>query len=171
MSDSPTVIFSHGQESGPWGTKIQRLAATARAGGFDVESIDYTDLPHAEDRVYRLVEHHPIGRPLVLVGSSMGAYVAARAAGQLQPDGLFLLAPAFALPECEPVEPPLHASEAVIVHGWRDSIISPEPVIGWARQWGTELHLVDDEHRLKERIDRIDAWFGEFLRRFRSAGP
>lgn len=37
------VYFSHGKESGPWGTKIKRLAATAREYNCDVDSIDYTD--------------------------------------------------------------------------------------------------------------------------------
>ena len=35
------VVFSHGQDSGPWGTKITALAETARAEGYEVESVDY----------------------------------------------------------------------------------------------------------------------------------
>ena len=34
------VVFSHGKESGPWGTKIAALADIARAEGYEVESVD-----------------------------------------------------------------------------------------------------------------------------------
>ncbi|MFT6901716.1 MAG: hypothetical protein ACJAXS_001915 [Colwellia sp.] len=36
------VIFSHGKESGPWGSKITKLANVAKELGFGVDSIDYT---------------------------------------------------------------------------------------------------------------------------------
>ena len=35
------VVFSHGQESGPWGSKIAAMSEIARAEGFEVESVDY----------------------------------------------------------------------------------------------------------------------------------
>ena len=38
------VCFSHGQESGPWGTKISAMADLARDRGCQVESIDYRGL-------------------------------------------------------------------------------------------------------------------------------
>ena len=37
----PMVVFSHGQESGPWGTKIQRMAETVRNLGCEADSVDY----------------------------------------------------------------------------------------------------------------------------------
>ena len=37
------VYFSHGQESGPWGSKIKRLAAIAKEHDCEVDSVDYTD--------------------------------------------------------------------------------------------------------------------------------
>ena len=48
---APAVIFSHGQESGPWGTKIQAMAAAARALGCRVESIDYQGIADPAARV------------------------------------------------------------------------------------------------------------------------
>ena len=39
-----TVVFSHGKESGPWGSKITTLSNVANDMGFGVESIDYQDL-------------------------------------------------------------------------------------------------------------------------------
>ena len=35
-----TVVFSHGKESGPWGTKIMAMAAVVRDLGLTVESVD-----------------------------------------------------------------------------------------------------------------------------------
>ena len=48
------VYFSHGKESGPWGTKIRRLAPIAEAAGYRVESIDYTDTMDPDRRAARL---------------------------------------------------------------------------------------------------------------------
>lgn len=57
MNDSHlTVYFNHGKESGPWGSKISKLAEVARKKGFAVESIDYQDLPDADPRVERLLQ-------------------------------------------------------------------------------------------------------------------
>ncbi len=39
------VIFAHGQESGPWGFKIKRMAPLAERHGCEVESVDYRDCP------------------------------------------------------------------------------------------------------------------------------
>lgn len=165
MTATPTVIFSHGQESGPWGTKIRRLAASAQELGFAADSVDYTDLPDARDRVTRLVERHPTGAPLVLAGSSMGSYVTAAAAKQLDVDALFLLAPAFGMPGYDPIAPPLAAQQRVIVHGWNDDVVPVAPVIDFARADASELHLVDDGHRLTDSLDRIDVWFRDLLQR------
>lgn len=48
------VIFSHGKESGPWGTKIKLLAEIAKLQGFDVDSIDYSGIDDPEQRVQKL---------------------------------------------------------------------------------------------------------------------
>ena len=49
------VYFSHGKESGPWGSKIQRLASIASEHGCEVDSVDYTDLKDPDLRVERLL--------------------------------------------------------------------------------------------------------------------
>lgn len=48
------VLFAHGKESGPWGSKIQHLAAIAERLGAQVVSPDYGDLPDPDARVARL---------------------------------------------------------------------------------------------------------------------
>ena len=35
------VVFSHGKDSEPWGSKIAAMAEIAREEGFHVESVDY----------------------------------------------------------------------------------------------------------------------------------
>ena len=37
----PMVVFSHGQESGPWGTKIKVMAERVRQLGCRADSVDY----------------------------------------------------------------------------------------------------------------------------------
>ncbi|MDX1588700.1 MAG: alpha/beta fold hydrolase [Oleiphilaceae bacterium] len=162
----PTVIFSHGLESGPWGNKIQTLADTATRAGFAVDSIDYSDLRDPVARTRRLVESQPEGAPLILAGSSMGAYVAAEASHSLSVDGLFLLAPAFEIPGSPGVRLPLAPSQITMVHGWQDDVVPVKPVISAAQQCRAELHLVDDGHRLQACLAQIDYWFAEFLRRW-----
>ncbi|MFE8071241.1 YqiA/YcfP family alpha/beta fold hydrolase [Marinobacteraceae bacterium S3BR75-40.1] len=163
----PLVIFSHGQESGPWGSKIRRLADVATARGFAVESIDYTDLKDPEARVKRLCERAPAATPLILAGSSMGGYVAARASATLEVTGLFLLAPAFGLERYNLPTPPLRAPKCTIVHGWDDEVVPVAPVIEQARAARAELHVVPDGHRLIDSLDLIADWFEQFLRRCR----
>ena len=67
------VVFSHGKDSGPWGTKITALAETARGEGYEVESVDYRGVELPADRVTRLADVcKNLHGELVLVGSSMG---------------------------------------------------------------------------------------------------
>ncbi len=49
------VYFSHGKESGPWGSKIKRLAEISKAQSLEVKSIDYSDIADPDLRVERLV--------------------------------------------------------------------------------------------------------------------
>ena len=80
----PAVYFSHGQESGPWGTKIKAMAATVEKLGCRAESVDYQGIADPTDRVNKLIaECADVEEPLVLVGSSMGGHVATAAAMNL----------------------------------------------------------------------------------------
>jgi pimeloyl-ACP methyl ester carboxylesterase len=83
MTGASQVCFSHGQESGPWGSKILAMAQTARAAGWDVESLDYQGMADPLARVARLVSHcQSLPAPPLLVGSSMGGFVALAAAAR-----------------------------------------------------------------------------------------
>ena len=89
-----TVIFSHGQESGPWGTKIRAMAELVRTMGCGADSIDYQGIADPAERVEKCVhECAAVDDQLILVGSSMGGHVATAAAARLRPVGFLLLAP------------------------------------------------------------------------------
>jgi len=70
---------------------------------------------------------------IVLMGSSMGAYVATVAAETIKPSGLFLLAPAFYLPGYLRTEFDPPAKYTRVIHGWRDDIVRPNMPGGFAK--------------------------------------
>ena len=162
----PAVYFSHGQESGPWGSKITAMAAAVRAQGCRAESVDYRDLPDPADRIERLIaECRGVAGPLVLVGSSMGGLVATAAAAATGAAGLFVLAPAYYIDELEHLMPRAPEIPLEIVHGWGDDVVPVDASIRYARECRATLHVVDGDHRLTANIDRINAWLLDFVRR------
>jgi len=159
-----TVYFSHGKESGPWGDKIKRLAQVAEAKGFVVYSIDYSGIADPDQRVQKLLASYT-SEPgcLILVGSSMGGYVATVASETLKPQGLFLMAPALYLPGFLNQDPIPRAGLTDIVHGWKDEVIPAEHSIRFAHKYGAQLHLIDGDHRLISQIPFIASVFSSFL--------
>lgn len=170
---SNKVIFSHGQESGPQGTKINALSEVARSCGYDVESVDYTCTQDPDERVEMLIDYFGARHQnaekvsdtdkLVLVGSSMGGYVSAVASSTLKPIGLFLMAPAFYIPFYKIPAPEPIAKQTLIVHGWRDDVVPVECSIKYARLYGSTLHLLDGDHRLTSSLSQIEELFADFL--------
>ena len=160
----PAVIFSHGEESGPWGPKITRMADAVRGLGCRADSVDYQGIRDPADRVARLIElYRDSGERLVLVGSSMGGHVATAAAASLCAQGLFVLAPAYYMPGYEELTPPPPEMPFAIVHGWRDDVVPVENSIRYARAAGATLHLLDGDHRLTENIDEINDYLTQFI--------
>jgi predicted esterase len=170
------VHFVHGKESGPWGSKISKLADVARSSGFAVESLDYQDLSDPGLRVKRLLQSNArTADGLILVGSSMGGYVATLASEELNPKGLFLMAPAFYMQGYTEQNPVPNATTVSIVHGWSDDIIPVEHSIRFAQKFsGTtrvELHLVEDDHRLSAELPFLATLFARFLDQTRAISP
>ncbi|HYW91658.1 MAG TPA: alpha/beta hydrolase [Gammaproteobacteria bacterium] len=163
-SGEPDLLyFAHGMESGPWGTKISALAVVARERGFRVCSPDYSHTRDPDARVRQLLDEHPAtAGHLVLVGSSMGAYVSAVASGSLRPDGLFLMAPAMYLPGYE-ADPMVQAKRMAVVHGWRDNVVPVANAIRFAQTHRAALHVLDGGHRLAESLPAIRRIFANFL--------
>jgi esterase/lipase len=98
-------ILSHGFESGPDATKVTALAAVAERLGWSCERPDYTgfdarlevsELGDVAARVQRLLSlaHTAASRgPLVLAGSSLGAWISGTCRCMCRLRGLFLMAP------------------------------------------------------------------------------
>ncbi|MDH3304398.1 MAG: alpha/beta fold hydrolase [Gammaproteobacteria bacterium] len=159
-----TVIFSHGQESGPWGTKIRAMAERVRSLGCQADSIDYRGIADPVERVAKLVrECAHIDDRLILVGSSMGGHVATAAAEELGAAGLFVLAPAYYMEGYEALTPPPPGMPICIVHGWHDDIVPAENSIRFARSSGATLHLIDGDHRMTSNIDEIIEYLTYFI--------
>lgn len=161
---TPRVVFAHGKESGPWGTKIQHLAVIAGELGFAVDSVNYQAIDGAGQRLAHLLERRPTGAPLVLVGSSMGGYVSAMACDELAPDALLLMAPALYL-DGYPGDPEGCPADTVVVHGWQDNIVPVDSSIAFARARQATLHLMADGHRLAHSLEFIGDCLAAQLKR------
>jgi alpha/beta superfamily hydrolase len=164
------VIISHGLESGPEASKAAALARVAGALGWTHERPDYRDLDvlgplgDVEGRILRLGAraHLATRKPLVLAGSSMGAYISAHVSREVPVAGLFMMAPPIAL-DVAPGH--LHAAMVPtrIVHGWEDELIPAMDVARWAQRRQDHLVMVPDSHRLAAHVEFCAEEFGRFL--------
>jgi len=167
----PFLILSHGLESGPDATKVSALARVAAPLGFDSVRPDYRDLDAGRDvrrideRIARLKQHAPAQGPVILAGSSMGAFTSALASCELDCIGLFLIALPVAIPD--------YAREfkaanvpTVLVHGWEDELCPVGDAIAFARQRGDTITLLRDDHRLGAHVDFVAEQFRLFLAQF-----
>jgi alpha/beta superfamily hydrolase len=166
-------ILSHGFESGPDATKVTALADVAERLGWTHERPDYTDLDAKRDvselgdvlarldRLRTLARDAARRGPLVLAGSSLGAWISARASLEVPTAGLFLLAPPIRMGEA----PALDAARVPtsIVHGWDDELIPAAEVVAWAQVRRANLLLVDDSHRLSAHVAATTEAFASLL--------
>ncbi|MBB1087358.1 hypothetical protein H4F99_02510 [Lysobacter sp. SG-8] len=167
-------ILSHGFESGPDATKVTALAEAAEHLGWTHDRPDYTDLDAKREvsevgdvaarleRLLGLARAAAARGPLVLAGSSLGAWISGRVSLQVPVAGLFLMAPPVSMgraPAIDAADVPLS-----IVHGWHDELIPAADVVAWAAQRSARLLLVDDSHRLAAHVDTSAGAFAALLR-------
>lgn len=174
MSARGHCILSHGFESGPDATKVAALADAAERLGWTAERPDYTDLDARREisplgdvaarieRLQRLAMDAASRGPLVLAGSSLGAWIAGHVSLQVPVAGLFLMAPPVRLNAAHP----LQAAEVPlsVVHGWDDELIPAADVVGWTCARRGRLLLVDDTHRLSAHVEASADAFAALLR-------
>jgi predicted esterase len=158
------IHFIHGKESGPGGTKMTALASVAQARSWRTEQLDYSHTIDPAERLAQLLHAcRGVSGPLLLVGSSMGGWVAAEASTILGARGVFLLAPVMFVPGYPTPSPEVPQQHTELVHGWNDDVIPCEHAIRYARLRQCSLHLVDGDHRLNNRIPMLRALFDAFL--------
>lgn len=165
VEDKSLVVFLHGKESGPGSSKIKRLAEVASHLGFATLVPDFSMVIDPELRLRQfLAMDLPQHSRLVLVGSSMGGYVAAVASEILKPDGLFLMAPAFYLSGYANQNPVSGAKRCSIIAARNDEVIPLENVLRFVRQTCADLHILNSDHRLSGVHDQLSSLFEDFLR-------
>lgn len=159
------LIFSHGKESGPEGRKINALRRVAESMGCSTAAIDYRAYPDVTARVTLLLSHlqQTSEKHIILVGSSMGAYVSIVAAEEVPVKGLFLMAPAVYLPNYPKQQFELPQTPISIVHGWNDEIVPYEKVVQFGASTKARLHLVADGHRLVDSLEFLEAQLQAFI--------
>lgn len=166
-------ILCHGFESGPDATKVTALADAAQRLGWTHERPDFTDLdarrevsglgdvPARVQRLLSLARDAVAHGPLVLAGSSLGAWIAGQVSLQIPVRGLFLMAPPISLDPAHPIaagQVPIS-----IIHGWDDELIPATQVVDWAHARRARLLLVDDSHRLSAHVEASAVAFAQFL--------
>lgn len=141
--------------------------------GWSHERPDYTDLDamravssvgDVPARLQRLVERASAAAakgPVVLAGSSLGAYISAIASLHVPTRGLFLMVP----PTRMGPMPALDAARVPtsVVHAWQDELIPAADVIAWAQARSARLLLVQDGHRLEQHVEASARAFEELL--------
>ena len=159
------AIYNHGKDSSPWGEKTPAFAEVAKRHNFDFLSPDYREQMDPDKRVEQLLaEDYSSYDKIILIGSSMGAYVATIAAETIPACGLFLLAPAFYLPGYRRTEfNPLPNTQ--VYHGWQDDIVPPENAWRFCERYRTRLLMLDSGHRLINQLHLLTEEFGRFLSR------
>jgi len=167
-------ILSHGFESGPDATKVTALAEAAEGLGWTHERPDYTDLDARRDvtelgdvpaRLQRLLELAQAAAargPMVLAGSSLGAYISGLASLRVPVAGLFLMAPPIRMGQAPELDAAIVPTS--ILHGWNDELIPARQVVDWAHARRARLLLVDDSHRLSQNVETSAKAFADLLR-------
>lgn len=159
------ILFLHGLESGPFGSKYDALNA-AYPGR--INAPDCTGVENLEVRVWKafkvLLE---VKKPAVVVGSSFGGLVAAILATRYPKHvaGLVLMAPALQHPRAREDEILKVQNPSFIIHGLQDEVVP----ISWSRAWAASnpvtLFEVEDDHRLHNHADKMVELVGQLLAR------
>lgn len=172
-----TVIYSHGRFGSPWyGFKIEALRPVALKMGINMISIRYPEqmaIEEMEDKLFNVIKDDVnVPGDLVLLSSSRGAYISTRISQKIidlfeneevrmdddktLPQrhllGQFLIAPAFYIkPDYYPDQNPAPAKEmkTTIVHGFDDNVIDCDNSIRFAKQFKSQLYLIEGGHRMK----------------------
>ncbi len=158
------VIFSHGLNSSPFSQKIQALNEIAESEGYHVAAVDYRGVDDPQGRARLLADFcKELEGDLVLVGSSLGAWVSLAAGPALRARGYFLMAPAIEMPGLPALPVLNNPGVMTLIHGWQDEIVPHEHSLKFARTHNARLHLVHSDHGLHSAIPVLRYLFQYFL--------
>ncbi len=143
------ILFLHGLESGPHGSKYQALKTVFN----DVTAPDCSGLSNEAERLQVICnEIDSTTDPYLVVGSSMGGLMA-MLLQQARPQrvaGMVLCAPALHRPAAQELTytelPPL-----AVIHGDQDDVVPLEVSL----PFGHQLTIVRDGHRLSDNLPLI----------------
>jgi alpha/beta superfamily hydrolase len=141
-SDMSGVLFFHGLESGPFGSKYKSLNSQ-----ISVVSPDFQGMG-LEERVQVAGSWVSLEKDLILVGSSYGGLVASLVY-QNHPEhifGIIMMAPALHLPESALIKKLPQA--CVILHGREDDVVPVEASRRLSERLAVNLIEVSDNHRM-----------------------
>ena len=143
------ILFLHGLESGPHGSKYQALKEIFG----EVLAPDCTGVKDEQKRLNIIQrEIGNTGESFLVVGSSMGGLMALllQKENPAQVAGLVLCAPAIHRPAAINLDlnnlPP-----TIVIHGIRDHVVPLEASL----PFGERLIKVDDDHRLGQSMPEI----------------
>lgn len=164
-----TVILSHGSDSAPDATKVSALASVADELGWRALRPDYRvedKLGHAgsvQPRIEKLIASaQDTHAPLVLAGSSMGAFVSGLASLRIPCAGLFLVALPLRIPRwSENFD--MAAVPAMLVHGFNDEVCPVSAAARFANARHIPTLLLPGGHRLAAQVPAICQQFRLFL--------
>src|SRR6056297_928494 len=143
------ILFLHGLESGPHGSKFQAL--TWMFG--EVLAPDCTGVKDESQRL-RIIQQtlDAEKEPVIVVGSSMGGLMALLL-NQARPNrvaGMVLCAPAIHRPAAKNLDfEKLHPT--IVIHGTADTVVP----FDCSSVFGKRLIAVDDDHRLSNSMPEI----------------
>lgn len=141
------LVFLHGLESGPHGSKYTTLAGL---GLGPVLAPDCTGISDPAERLAILRATLAEAGPLLLVGSSFGGLMAVLYA-QAWPEqvaAMVLCAPAIHRPDMCPLPERLPRIPILVLQGDHDEVVPLDDVQAWCRKHDLLPKIVHDDHRL-----------------------
>ena len=165
-----TVYWLHGLDAAPMGMKSTAIATMLKQRGVEFKAPDFRGMDDPDQRVghfLNVLEEQK--EPPVVVGSSLGGYVAAATALQREFRAVLLLCPALYFPGTSVRDYSALKCPATLIHGWQDALIPPEDSFKFAREHHAVLHLVDADHQLSGQVDFVCQGLGTILDGLESA--
>ncbi len=160
---SKNIFLFHGLEGAPNGSKLLSIANEASKYGYQAHFPDLRSIKNPDKRLDTAREMYAdklANGTNILVGSSLGGYIATCLACEFDVYALFLMAPALYRTGYAIKSYPVQTDRCLIVHGIYDDIVDIETSRTFLKENnGTALLEVQDGHRLLDQIYKLPAMF------------